>query len=127
MKSALLATVACLVVVTGCAPDPFIQPDRAHEVHLTPYSQGPGPAHPPPDLRGLPTGPPPAPPGGSGQASVPPNDQYIWIPGYYQHSGQSWNWVPGGWWLPQHGRSWISGRWVGGPGGTFYWQKGHWQ
>ena len=58
-----------------------------------------------------------------------PNNEAVWIPGYYDFTGQGdqYRWVPGHWENPPYGsRSWQPPTWQQTNGGYIY-VRGHWQ
>jgi hypothetical protein len=74
--------------------------------------------------------PPPAPTSAPYENVPPrPSAEAIWIPGYYDYTGQGdqYRWVSGRWEVPPPGyRSWVPPSWEQTSGGYVY-RRGHWQ
>jgi hypothetical protein len=56
-----------------------------------------------------------------------PGPGYVWIPGYYSYTGNSYNWVGGRWALPPRPHAvWVPGHYVDRHGHQEY-IGGHWR
>ena len=57
---------------------------------------------------------------------VRPGQRYVWVKGYWHHTGQEWSWSDGRWSEPPRAHSrWVGARYKKVHGGTRY-IPGHW-
>ena len=55
-----------------------------------------------------------------------PAPSYVWVPGQWERTPDSWNWVSGQWVQPPFSNAyWVSGYWQHW-GGQYQWETGHW-
>lgn len=58
---------------------------------------------------------------------VSPGRKYVWIGGYWDRRGNSWDWTPGRWETKRDGRyGWVKARYVR-EGRSWRYEPGHWQ
>ena len=56
-----------------------------------------------------------------------PEPNYVWMPGHWFRSGNSWSWYPGYWeYPPRTNAEWSSGHWVKSRDG-WMWSEGSWK
>jgi hypothetical protein len=55
-----------------------------------------------------------------------PGEDYVWIPGNWERSPDTWQWVTGHWEKPPHKKAhWVNGSWQWEEG-KWHWMPGHW-
>ena len=58
---------------------------------------------------------------------APPDQTYVWQPGYQKWDGDHYTWVPGQWVAPPRERAtWVPGHWNHDRKG-YYWVEGSWR
>src|SRR5688572_25854025 len=70
------------------------------------------------------SGPPPAPV--PEQRPNPPNQQAVWVPGYWHWTGMQYAWITGHWDAPPPGAIWAAPQ-VTQKDGRFFYESGGWQ
>jgi hypothetical protein len=55
-----------------------------------------------------------------------PGPGYVWIPGYWERSPDTWDWISGHWAKPPDKKAhWVNGYWQWDEG-KWHWMAGHW-
>jgi hypothetical protein len=72
---------------------------------------------------------PPLPPEEKPDYDNRPDDDFVWVPGYWRWDQeiQDFVWVPGGWMRPPRERAWIAPRWVDLSEGRYRFLPGYWR
>lgn len=73
--------------------------------------------------------PPPSPTSQPPEQVPPrPSQDAVWVPGYYDYNGQSYQWVAGHWEVPPAGTTtWVQPTWQQQADGTYLYTRGHWR
>jgi hypothetical protein len=114
---------AAALLLAACGSKVIVQPTAP-----APSALVATPSAPPPQQQVLVTTVPamPNPPIDTVQGPSP-GDNYTWVSGYYNWSGDRYQWVPGTWVrTPVPTSVWVPGRWQPTAGG-YVWIAGHWQ
>jgi hypothetical protein len=123
------AWVAIAVALASCTGEPPRMAPEEHEARTT-LTGGLTPGTKPvePSLL-IVNRAPPLPPVEKPDYDHRPDDDFVWVPGYWRWDTdvEDFVWVSGGWMRPPRERAWIAPRWVDISDGRYRFLPGYWR